>query len=115
MLRFIREEWPLGLAAATLALFGMFGNAWLGDLSNPAWFAFVSLWLFGTILVASFAALRHAESIAAKLGEPLGTLVLTLAITGLEVMLIAAVMYGGKGNATLARDAMFAVVMIVMN
>jgi len=115
VIRFMKSEWALPIVLLTSALFLAFGRAWLADLSNPGWFAFVSLWLFGTILVASFAALRHAESIAAKLGEPLGTLVLTLAITGLEVMLIAAVMYGGKGNATLARDAMFAVVMIVMN
>jgi Ca2+:H+ antiporter len=58
---------------------------------------------------------RHAEAIARRLGEPAGTLVLTLAVTGIEVTLIAAVMYAGKGNATLARDAMFAVVMIVLN
>ena len=67
------------------------------------------------ILIASFAAVRHAEAIAHRLGEPAGTLVLTLAVTGIEVAIIAAVMYGGKGNAALARDAMFAVVMIVLN
>lgn len=111
----MKREWPLGVALATTALFFLFGEAWLGDLSNALWFGFVSLWLFATILVASFAAVRHAERIAAKLGEPLGTLVLTLAVTGIEVTLIAAVMYAGKGNAALARDAMFAVVMIVLN
>jgi Ca2+:H+ antiporter len=115
MLRFIKDEWPLGPAAVTVALFAAFGDAWLAGLSSPAWFAFVSVWLFAAILVACFAALRHAEAIAERLGEPLGTLVLTLAVTGLEVTLIAAVMYAGKGNATLARDAMFAVVMIVLN
>jgi Ca2+:H+ antiporter len=115
MLRFIREEWPLVPAAVTVALFTMFGAAWLADLSGAGWFAFVSLWLFAAILVACFAAVRHAEAIAARVGEPLGTLVLTLAVTGIEVTLIAAVMYTGKGNATLARDAMFAVVMIVLN
>jgi Ca2+:H+ antiporter len=100
---------------ATVAAFIAFGAKWLADLSNPFWFTLMSLWLFAVILLASFAAVRHAEAIAAKLGEPLGTLVLTLAVTGIEVTIIAAVMYGGKGNATLARDAMFAVVMIVLN
>ena len=100
---------------ATVAAFIAFGAGWLADLSNPFWFGLMSLWLFAVILLASFAAVRHAEAIAAKLGEPLGTLVLTLAVTGIEVTIIAAVMYGGKGNATLARDAMFAVVMIVLN
>ena len=99
---------------ATVALFIAFGAGWLADLANPFWFALMSAWLFAVILIASFAAVGHAEAIAAKLGEPLGTLVLTLAVTGIEVTIIAAVMYGGKGNATLARDAMFAVVMIVL-
>ena len=50
-----------------------------------------------------------------NLGEPLGTLVLTLAVTGVEVAMITAVMYSSDGNAALARDTMFAVVMIVLN
>ena len=58
---------------------------------------------------------RHAEGLAVRLGEPLGTLVLTLAVTGIEVMMIAAVTSAGPGNPALARDSMFAVVMIVLN
>jgi Ca2+:H+ antiporter len=100
---------------ATVALFIAFGAGWLADLSDPSWFSLMSLWLFAAILLASFAAVRHADSVAEQLGEPAGTLVLTLAVTAIEVTIIAAVMYGGKGNATLARDAMFAVVMIVLN
>lgn len=114
-LRFLKREWPLAVSAATTLLFLAFGSAWLADLSSPPWFAFMSVWLFVVILIASFAAVRHAEAIAVRLGEPLGTLVLTLAVTGIEVTIIAAVMYAGKGNSALARDAMFAVVMIVLN
>jgi Ca2+:H+ antiporter len=58
---------------------------------------------------------RHADNIAHVLGEPLGTLVLTISVTGIEVMTIAAVMYQSQGQSTLARDSMFAVVMIVLN
>jgi Ca2+:H+ antiporter len=58
---------------------------------------------------------HHAESLAEMLGEPLGTLLLTLSVTGVEVMMIAALMYTGHGNSSLARDAMFAVVMIILN
>ena len=111
----LRREWPLALTLLTTALFLAFGRSWLDDLTNPLWFAFVLLWLFAVILLAAFAVVRHAEALAEKLGEPLGTLILTLAVTGIEVMMIAAVMYVGPGNATLARDAMFAVVMIVLN
>jgi Ca2+:H+ antiporter len=97
------------------ALFLAFGGAWLGDLASTAWFVFVSSWLFAAIMLTSFAAVRHADSIAAKLGEPLGTLVLTMAITVIEATVIVAVMWTGEGNAALARDAMFAVIMIVLN
>src|SRR5262245_26724811 len=112
---FLKSEWALLVVLATTALFLAFGKSWLADLTSPAWFGFMSGTLFAAILLASFAAVRHAEAIADRLGEPLGTLVLTLAVTVIEVTIIAAVMYTGKGNPALARDAMFAVVMIVLN
>jgi Ca2+:H+ antiporter len=67
--------------------------------------------LFGTV----FAAVHHAEVIAQKIGEPYGTLLLTLAVTIIEVALIATIMLGEKPVPTLARDTVFAVVMIVCN
>jgi Ca2+:H+ antiporter len=67
--------------------------------------------LFGTV----FAAVHHAEVIAHRIGEPFGTLLLTLAVTIIEVALIATLMLGEKEVPTLARDTVFAVVMIVCN
>jgi Ca2+:H+ antiporter len=67
--------------------------------------------LFGTV----FAAVHHAEMIAERIGEPYGTLLLTLAVTIIEVALIATIMLGDKEVPTLARDTVFAVVMIVCN
>jgi Ca2+:H+ antiporter len=67
--------------------------------------------LFGTV----FAAVHLAEVIAARIGEPYGTLLLTLAVTIIEVALIATIMLGDKPVPTLARDTVFAVVMIVCN
>jgi Ca2+:H+ antiporter len=67
--------------------------------------------LFGTV----FAAVYHAEIIAERIGEPYGTLLLTLAVTIIEVALIATIMLGEKEVPTLARDTVFAVVMIVCN
>src|SRR5882672_3964116 len=110
-----KREWALAVNLATTALFLAFGAGWLADLSSAAWFAFVSLWLLAAMFLSAFAVVRHAEALAVKLGEPYGTLILTLAVTGIEVMMIAAIMYAGKGNSTLARDAMMAVVMIVLN
>jgi Ca2+:H+ antiporter len=99
---------------ATAAVFLVFGQEWLADLSNPLRFGGILTVLFGVILLSAFAVVRHAEAIAVKLGEPLGTLILTLAVTGIEVMIITAVMYAGHGNETMARDSMFAVIMIVL-
>src|SRR6185369_8219085 len=62
--------------------------------------------LFGTV----FAAVHHAEVIAHEIGEPFGTLLLTLAVTVIEVALIATIMLGEKEVPTLARDTVFAVV-----
>jgi Ca2+:H+ antiporter len=111
----LRQEWLLGVAFATTALFLLFGKGWLADLSNPLWFTFMLVWLFAVIMAAAFAVVHHAESLAIRLGEPLGTLVLTLSVIGIEVMMISAVMLTGEGKPALARDAMFGVVMIVLN
>jgi Ca2+:H+ antiporter len=111
----VRREWALPFSLVTVGLFLAFGSQWLGDLSGAAWFALVMAWLFAAILSSALAVVRHAEHLADKLGEPLGTLLLTLSVIGIEVMMIAAVMSTGAGNASLARDAMFAVVQIVLN
>ena len=81
---------------------------------SPAGLAFAAVLLvilFGTV----FAAVHHAEMIAERIGEPYGTLLLTLAVTIIEVALIATIMLGEKEVPTLARDTVFAVVMIVCN
>jgi Ca2+:H+ antiporter len=114
-MKIVKKEWPLAAIIATAGLFLVYGGRWLADLSGAGWFAFVSLWLLAAMFLSAFAVVRHAEALAERLGEPYGTLVLTLAITGIEVIMIAAIMYAGKGNSTLARDAMMAVVMIVLN
>src|SRR5690242_17554948 len=67
--------------------------------------------LFGTV----FAAVHHAEVIAHRIGEPYGTLLLTLSVTIIEVALIATLMLGEHEVPTLARDTVFAVIMIVCN
>src|SRR5580658_7492133 len=111
----LRREWLLAVAFATTALFLVFGKGWLADLSNPLWFALMLVWLFSVILSSAFAVVHHAESLAVRLGEPLGTLVLTLSVIGIEVMMISAVMLTGEGKPALARDTMFGIVMIVLN
>ena len=108
-------EWLLLLPVGTAALFFHSGHEWLSDLSNPIRLSAILGWLLLVIILSAFAVLRHAEHLAERLGEPMGTVILTLSVTGIEVMMITAFMYTGNGNASLARDAMFAVVMIVLN
>jgi Ca2+:H+ antiporter len=67
------------------------------------------LFLVGSV----FAAVYHAEDVAHITGEPVGTLVLTLAVTIIELALIISLMLTGKATPTLVRDTVFAVVMIV--
>jgi len=81
------------------------------SLAGLVFSAALAVILFGTV----FAAVHHAEVIAQRIGEPFGTLLLTLAVTIIEVALIATIMLGENQVSTLARDTVFAVVMIVCN
>ena len=103
----VREDipwwsWVVPLAGLLLALLGVQG-----------------LSIFGIVLVVAlftsvFAAVLHAEVVAARVGEPYGTLVLAVAITVIETGLILALMTGG-GQPTLLRDSVFASVIICLN
>lgn len=71
--------------------------------------------IFLTVMWCAFAVVRHAECLATILGEPFGTLILTLAVVGIEVALIVAIMISGEAAPAMARDTMFSVIMIVLN
>ena len=110
-----RREWPLLLAVLTLAL-ALLGKSWItAALDHPATLIGLLAAFCGVILAAALAIVRHADVLAHRLGEPAGTLVLTFAITGLEVAMVAFVMSTGVEKPTFARDTMFAVIMLVFN
>jgi Ca2+:H+ antiporter len=68
------------------------------------------------LALSVFASVHHAEVVAHRVGEPLGTLVLAVAVTVIEVALIVSVMLSaGPDKSTLARDTVFAAIMIVCN
>ncbi len=93
------------LATAVLAI------AWGRDLAGVA-VVVVTLLLAGSVL----AAVHHAEVVAHRVGEPFGSLVLAVAVTVIEVALIVTLMLGGGGEtSSLARDTVFAAVMITCN
>ncbi len=112
--RAVREEWFLGVSLATAAIFALAGDSMFDRLDNPYMLALVFLWLFGAVAGSALAVARHADRIAALLGEPYGTLLLTLCVTAIEVVSISAVMLHGENNPTLVRDTLFAIVMIIL-
>jgi len=110
----MRAEFPLLIVVGTLAIFFSTGNRLVGDISHPLLLVIILFWLFATILWSAISVVRHADCLAIKFGEPYGTLILTLSAIAIEVMMISSAMLHGANNPTLARDAMFAVVMIAL-
>ncbi|WP_171169200.1 calcium:proton antiporter [Streptomyces sp. I05A-00742] len=106
--RSLAAHWPAAapvLAAAVLAV------TWGRSLSAGL-VALVSCCLAAAVL----SAVHHAEVVAHRVGEPFGSLVLALAVTVIEVALIVTLMAdGGDKSSSLARDTVFAAVMITCN
>jgi Ca2+:H+ antiporter len=102
---------PLWSVAVPVAACLMLAGIWGG---SPDW---VLLSCAAAALIAAvLVAVHHAEVIALRVGEPFGTLVLALAVTVIEVSLIVSMMLsGGEVASALARDTVFATVMIICN
>ena len=103
----------LRLADRTNDIFPILGFvAAMASLAMP-----LNAWLVAIILAgAVVAAVHHAEVIAHRVGEPFGTLILALAVTVIEVGLILTLMQAEPEKAlTLARDTVFAAVMVILN
>jgi hypothetical protein len=111
----LRHEWFLVFSGATSLAFVIGGDTLLAGFVDPVWLAVTFIWLFAAVLGSALSVVRHAEHLAGRLGEPYGTLLLTLSVTFVEVSSVAAVMVRGENNPTLARDTLFAVVMIILN
>ncbi|MET0234831.1 MAG: ionic transporter y4hA [Kibdelosporangium sp.] len=107
-MRVITQRWTVivpVLAAAALLL------TWGRELPTPV-MVIVAVFLAGAVL----AAVHHAEVVAHRVGEPYGSLVLAVAVTVIEVALIVTLMIGGgAGTESLARDTVFAAIMITCN
>jgi Ca2+:H+ antiporter len=102
--------WPI--AAPVLAWLLLAGAGPGVRLLGGVYLALLAIGLFAGVL----AAVHHAEVIAHRVGEPYGTLVLAVAVTAIEVALIVSLMIsGGEATTGLARDTVFAAVMIILN
>ena len=103
---------PLWTILAPIIAGIVLGAATLGVGLSGIFVGVIALALAGSV----FAAVHHAEVVAHRVGEPYGTLVLALAVTLIEVALIVSLMIaGGTEAAALARDTVFAAVMIILN
>lgn len=114
-LTIMRTEFPLLVGAGTAAIFLGTGNRLMERIAQPFWLVVIFVWLFGVVLWSVMSVVRHADSLAIKYGEPYGTLILTLSAISIEVAMISVAMLHGGNNPTLARDTMFAVIMIALN
>ena len=85
-------------------------------LTIPPFFMYAPYIIAAIILIGSvFAALEYAEIVGLKLGEPLGTLVLTISVTIIEVAVLSVMISHGADDPTEAREAVFSAIMIVCN
>lgn len=111
-----RTEISLVLLIGCLLVFFIFPGTWSSQPAlAPGQSIVVFLVLLGVIGWGAFAVLRHAEVLAMLLGQPLGTLILTLSVILIEVAMIVALLLTGPADSAVARDTMFAVLMIVLN
>src|SRR5437016_7887597 len=112
---FVRAEYPFFIGLTTAVTFLALGNQILEDVAHPLVLGVVFVVLLAAVLWSAVSVVRHADCLAIKCGEPYGTLILTLSAISIEVMMISAAMLHGANNPTLARDMMFAVIMIALN
>lgn len=109
-----KELLTLTLGVGVLALLNFSGLVpWL-LASEAAWIIAGLLLLGGVVVLLSQQVANQAELLAEALGEPYGTLVLTLSVIVIELSLIGSTMLTGDKNPTLARDSMFSVLMIAL-
>jgi Ca2+:H+ antiporter len=111
----VRAESALFVSAGTVAIFFAAGSRLVEEVAHPLLLVGIFLWLFVIILWSAISVARHADCLAIKLGEPYGTLILTLSAISIEVVMISTAMLHGANNPTLGRDAIFAVIMIALN
>src|SRR5512141_607381 len=100
--------WSLSIPVVACALLGLA----LGGAAGTLWTLVYGIALIASVLTAVY----HAEVVAHRTGEPFGTLMLAIAVTVIEVALIVSLMLaGGGGGEFIARDTVFAAIMIICN
>lgn len=115
MKHFLWRERGLLLAVASLVATFFIGEGFFIQITSRSFLAVAFFWLFSVIIVASLSVVHHAESLARRYGEPYGTLILTISVTCIEVIMIAAVMFHEDMEPATARNTVYSVLMIIIN
>ena len=100
--------WGVPLLASALVALKMFH---IVPSDDPYVLVLAGLFLAATV----FAAVHHAEVLALKLGEPFGSILLAVAVTFEAGLIVSIMLAGAEGSERVARDTVFAAVMIVLN
>jgi Ca2+:H+ antiporter len=103
-----------GAIYATIAALHTIGHDWMHQLDNYPRTVFLFVWLVGLILASAMQVMHYSEVLAEMLGEPLGTLILTLSAISIETSLIVVIMLWGENDPALVRDTVFSELMIIL-
>ena len=111
-MKYLKSEFPIAIALLVLGLGFALEH---GAVEHGG----ITLWglllvILAAIIGVAFRIAHHAEVLAMRLGEPYGTLILTLAAVSVEVVILVVLLQGAP-NPTLARDTVFAAVMFDIN
>ncbi|MFM2397641.1 MAG: hypothetical protein RLZZ144_891 [Pseudomonadota bacterium] len=108
----LKSEYPIAIALGVLTLGFAFEHSAIAQGGGVLWG--LLLVILTAIIGVAFRIAHHAEVLAVRLGEPYGTLILTLAAVSVEVVILI-VLLQGEPNPTLARDTVFAAIMFDIN
>jgi len=113
----MRTEGSLLLAVVSIVLVRLVAaSPEIGEVGHFGFLTEVALvYIFAVVISAALGVVGHAELLAEKYGEPYGTLILTLSAVTVEVVMLTTMVLHGDNNPTLARDTIFATVMILVN
>ena len=113
--RFIRAEYKFIITLLTFLILNVLPYILSSTITTSGTSLTLTITIFIVMLLGIFNIITHADWLAETFGEPYGTLIITLSVITIEVVMIVMVMLIGNDNPTLARDTLFAIIMIAVN
>lgn len=113
LLTILKNEKPFFVGIVVYLAFLFSGDSWFQFINKPIVFILLFASLSAVMVWLSFAVVKHENVISKRLGEPRGSLVLTMSFVTIEVVLVTMVMTSGHHYPTFGRDTVFSIVMIM--